>query len=126
MKKLMILLLVLFSSQLFAGMSNEELTSIANELNKSTPMMVDKETRLDNVMGFENTLTYYYTLVNYSSQTINSDFGDNMDRILTNKVCSSPDVAIFFKKGVALGFYYNGNDDRFISKVVLTPRTCGY
>jgi len=46
----------------------------ASELNKTCPIMVDKETRLDNTVAMpDNVFQYNYTLVNLEKSQINID-----------------------------------------------------
>src|SRR5213594_3103476 len=56
-----------------AGSVDKMLMQAASETNKSLPMMLDKETRLDaTVAGPGNRFTYSYSLVNYDERTMDT------------------------------------------------------
>ena len=51
------------------------LAEVANEANKSLPMMIDSETRADYTAAISNDIfAYYYTAINYAVNEINIDF----------------------------------------------------
>ncbi len=53
---------------------DQAIVATSSQLNKNLPMMVDKETRLDNTMaGPDKTIIYRYTLVNMSAADVPKD-----------------------------------------------------
>ena len=127
MKKLTILFLLLIPAIVFGKLSNKVLTNAANTVNKTTPYMVDKETRLDSVVGINDTFTYFYTLVNYTSKQLNAKkLEASLKPSITKNACSQPAMAVFFKNGVTINYNYKGKDGGFVLNISITPATCGY
>lgn len=103
------------------------LVQVASEMNKSLPMMVDRETQLYNVGAQENILVYNYILVNYASWEVDkNEFIRVMNPTLTNSACSRPELQTLWKNGISLDYSYSGNDHKFIEKVIVMPSDCGY
>src|SRR5207342_3201144 len=51
---------------------DKAMMTAASELNKTCPIMVDKETRLDNAVALPNNiLQYNYSLINYDKSQVN-------------------------------------------------------
>jgi len=127
MKKIIIITILLIPAIVFSGFSNSELKTVANTVNKMAPKMVDRETRLDRVIGFNNTLTYIYTLINYHSNQLNpAKFKANLKPILIKQACSASAMKIFFQKGTVINYSYFSKDNQFIVNVSISPATCGY
>ncbi len=109
------------------GLSNKILMQISSEINKNTPMMVDKDTRLDNTIGINNKITYMYTLINVEKDELDIDALNNEFSVqLKNKVCSSKDLEIFLKDGVTLVYSYSDKNGLSIKKFNIKPAECGY
>ena len=104
------------------------LVKMADQVNKRLPMNVDKDTRWDNVTPLpDRRFTYNYTFLGRTSKDY--DKQELFQRITNHvkpQVCSSPDMEIFLKNGVSIGYSYRGFDGVFITKVVITPKDCGY
>lgn len=102
------------------------LSYIANDINKDLPMMIDRETMLVTVTPLDDALVYNGVLVNISSQRIDSrQFLLSMKRILTNSVCSEPNMRAFvLNDGVSLHYSYSGNDHIHIGQVAVSPADC--
>src|SRR6266576_2219321 len=62
-----------FTDRLDKAGSMENLLKMAGQLNKSLPMMVDKEMQLTTVTATENALIYNYTLVNTEKANISAE-----------------------------------------------------
>ena len=101
---------------------------MVNETNKQLPMTVDRETRLDNVTPLPNRrFTYNYTLLNVTSKNIDpKEIYENLKKDLQPRVCSTPDLKIYFENKVTIEYSYSGSDNIFITKFVITPKDCGY
>ncbi len=100
------------------------MNSISNEINKSLPMMVDKDTRLESTIGKKGVLEYHYNLLNTKSNDINLSQLNSFTKSLKNKVCSNPDTKSFLGRSISLSYVYYGNDDTFITKIIVTPEDC--
>lgn len=95
----------------------------ASEINKSCPMMVDQETRLDNTVALpENIFQYNYTLINMEKAT--TDIGQlesHVKPILINGVKTNPDMKINRDNKTTMGYYYKDKNGEFLFKILITP-----
>ncbi|WP_250470095.1 MULTISPECIES: DUF805 domain-containing protein [unclassified Caballeronia] len=83
------------------------LVELMNQMNKNTPVMVDKVTRLDNVNGMGRQLTYSYTLVGYKA----SDLDINALRKVmlpraSNFVCKGDTMKVFVENDIPVTYLY--------------------
>jgi hypothetical protein len=105
-----------------SGIGEQQLIETVNEINKSLPMVVDKEIRLDTVTADPGKkITCVYTLMNYSSiepipEFILPDF--------KKKACANEDVKYFLSRNVHVSFRYQGNDGGLICEVDVAPSDC--
>lgn len=103
------------------------LITVANQVNQQMPMTVDADTRWDNITaGQGKRLTYNYTIVTSTSGEIDRTKIQPFFTKIKAGVCSSPDMAIFFKNGVTVAYSYRTSDGVFLSKLDITPKDCGY
>jgi hypothetical protein len=102
---------------------DEQLMAIASELNKSCPIMVDSETRLDNSIGGpDKSFTYNYTLINYSKEEIDIDyFLSTLRPSILNNVKTNPDLATFRDKKIEMKYSYKDKNGVFITKIIIKP-----
>ena len=120
---------VLFSVIYFISSCSAEtsfakvMSQSANELNKSCPMMVDKDTRLDNAIAIEDkTFQYNYTLINLNKSTLDiENFRSYMKPIIVNSVSSNPDLKIYRDNNVTMSYYYKDKNGEFLTKIEVTP-----
>ena len=119
---------IAFQSPAQAEISNisEILVQTADMMNQTLPMMVDRDTRWDSSFaGPGKTLSYKYTLVNYSANQIDgTQFARNIQPTLTNMVCTNPATQIFPDNGVLLNFNYYDKTSNLIARVKVTPSDC--
>lgn len=109
------------------GLSDKLLMEISNKINKNLPMMIDKNTRIDSTLGFNNKLTYRYTLVNLVKKDLDIEtWKRDVLPMLKNSVCTSEDLKIFFIDGVTIVYSYSDKKGRFLSKFLFNPPDCGY
>ncbi len=103
------------------------LSQVASKLNESLPMSVDKDTVLKNVAPYPDGLVYNYILVNYSFQDVNPDIlANNLYPIVKNQACSEPGMQFFWENDISVYYSYFGNDNKFITRFVVSPSDCGY
>ena len=90
----------------------------ASELNKSCPMMVDQDTRLDNAIALpENVFQYNYTLVNLTKDELDLEkFTAYMEPQITNNVKPNPDLKIYKDNQVTMKYYYKDKNGEFVAK----------
>lgn len=108
--------------------SENFLHQVANMMNQRLPVMVDRDTRWDaSYAGPGKSLSYNYTLVNYSAANIDGSlFARNAHILLTERVCNEPSTVIFPQEGVLLNFNYYDNTRNLIARVKVQPSDCGY
>jgi hypothetical protein len=108
--------------------SQEFLDKIAADINRSVPVMIDKETELMPAAGAPGMLIYNYRLVNYSvAQVDYSKFSAGAKERIKWGVCNRPETRDdFLKKGVTLRYSYFDKDKRHIATVDVTPKDCGF
>jgi hypothetical protein len=108
--------------------SQARLSRIAAELNRSVPFMIDKETELTVVEGYEAMLIYKYRLVPYSVRQLDHErFAAGAKQRVTQGACSEPVMRDdYLKKGVTLRYSYFDKDNQHIATVDVTPADCGF
>jgi hypothetical protein len=108
--------------------SAERLSRIAAELNRSVPVMIDKETELTLVEGHEAMLIYKYRLVLYSVRQLDHErFAAGVKQRVTQGACNQPEMrGDYLKKGVTLRYSYFDKDKQHIATVDVTPADCGF
>jgi len=105
------------------GALQSVLDKVANELNSKTPMMVDSETRLDNVVSIRKTLRYNYTLINFSNNDISAErIQSVLNETVTNKVCSS--MKNLISLGATIEYAYYENRGNLITIISIPPTKC--
>lgn len=104
------------------------LRQMTDQLNTKMPMSVDRDTRLDNILaGPGARFTYNYTIVSAPFRDIDRQHFMNYLQIhIKAGVCSNPDMQIFFKNKVVVGYSYRASDGLFIAKLDISPKDCGY
>src|SRR5688572_1527845 len=83
------------AQQMFKAPSfDKAMMEAASELNKTCPIMVDQDTRLDNAVALPgNIFQYNYTLVNYEKSELNIDTVKKyIEPGLINSVKTNPDL----------------------------------
>ena len=108
--------------------SAERLRKIAAELNRSVPVMIDKETELSAVEGHEAMLIYKYRLVPYSvTQMDHTRFAAAVRQKVSQGACNRAETRDdFLKRGVTLRYSYFDKDKVHIATVDVTPADCGF
>ena len=104
------------------------LSRIAAEINRSVPVMIDKETELTVVEGHEGMLIYKYRLVPYSVQQLDhAKFAARAKQKVAQGACNQPEMRDdYLKKGVTLRYSYFDKDKQHIATVDVTPADCGF
>ena len=118
-----ILVAVLVRQLFFSTTFDKELMKVAGEMNKSCPVMVDSETRLDNTMALpENVLRYNYTLINMTSDMIDvENLKSNLEPMILNQVKTNPDLKLFRDHRTTMSYSYKDKEGRFILQIDITP-----
>jgi hypothetical protein len=108
--------------------SQERLSRIAAEINRSVPVMIDKETELTVVEGYEAMLIYKYRLVPYSVKQLDHvKFAAGAKQRVAQSACNQSEMRDdYLKKGVTLRYSYFDKDKQHIATVDVTPADCGF
>jgi hypothetical protein len=108
--------------------SQAHLSKVAAELNRSVPVMIDKETELLPSQGLDGMFIYNYRLVSYSAAQIDAKkFAAGAKQRLVQGACHTPETRDdFLKKGVTLRYSYYDKDKQPIATVDVTPSDCGF
>lgn len=107
---------------------NEALRLAARQVNQSTPIMVDENTRMDTAtIGPGLRMTYHYTLPRYSSRDIEPAWlYQNLRPVVKTSVCNNKKMQLSLKHGVTYVYSYAGNDGTKISSFEIKGIDCGY
>ena len=103
---------------------DQALVTTANQTNKTLPMMVDKETRLDATMAAPNkTFVYHYTLVNLNAADVPKD---RLITVLRPKVLANyktnPGLNSFRNNGVTMDYQYSDKSGVFVGEFTVGPK----
>jgi len=102
---------------------DKQMMQTASELNKSCPIMVDSETRLDNAMALpENTFQYNYTLVNMNKEEMNVSEAENfLQPNILNSIKTNPDLKAFRDNNVTMVYNYKDSNGEHLFKLIFEP-----
>ena len=102
---------------------DQAMMQAASEINKSCPIMVDRETRLDNAVALpENVFQYNYTLVNMEKATMDIEgLQNNLRPTVINFVKTNPDMKINRENKTVMAYYYKDKNGEFLFKILVTP-----
>jgi hypothetical protein len=95
----------------------------ASELNKTCPITVDKETRLDNAIALpDNTFQYNYTLVNMLKDSIDVEgIQKQLEPSVVNIVKTNPGMKNFRENNVRVQYAYKDKNGVFLFQIDVTP-----
>ena len=113
-----------FTAGVNEGAIEETLKQVAEDINKTTPMMIDKETRLDSAFFLSShQIVYLYTLVNYSAEQISWDqiAAENSQR-LTTYACST--MPFLMSKNIEVVYRYRSKDGRVLGDILVDSNRC--
>lgn len=121
MKKLLPALLIVATMASCQQVIDAKLTAVANEFNKNCPMLVDKETRLDNLMAMPGkTLQYNYTLVNYNKADIDTvKLKEAIMPGMVQMMKTSPELKYMRDNNVKMKYYYKDKTGAYLMTIQL-------
>ncbi len=108
--------------------SEQFLSKLASEMNKKTPIVVDKETELISTVGLQGVFVYNYRLVNMEATRLDSGrlLSSIRDQIQA-VACTTPQTRdTFLKKGVILRYSYYDKKRAHIGSIDVRPTDCGF
>jgi hypothetical protein len=112
------------AQSLFSGSSslNKHMMRVANELNKSLPVMVDSKTRLDNVSVLPGDIFQYnYTLFVKINEADTTTIKKRMEPVILNTVKTSPEMKYQREHKWTLNYYYRNNAGHYLFSISITP-----
>ena len=97
---------------------------MASEINKSCPIMIDSETRLDNAIALPNkVLQYNYTLVNMLKDSVNTDeMKSILEPVIINFVKTNPDMKPLRDINTTVNYYYKDKTGVYLFTVSVEPK----
>ena len=102
---------------------NKAMTKIAAEINKESPMMVDADTRLDNVIVLPgNVFQYNYTIINADVEDVDVQvLKDYLEPIITNAVSTDPQMQYQRDYKTTMNYNYKDMNGRHMFLISVTP-----
>jgi len=102
---------------------NKTLMQAAGNANRNLPIMLDSETRLDNMMSTDNkTFQYTYTLVNMETGKVDTTVMKNRaEPYIINTVKTSPEMESQRQQEITFVYYYKDKNGNYLFSVVVTP-----
>jgi hypothetical protein len=100
-----------------------ELMQMANEMNKTCPVMVDAETQLDNGMAIsKNTFQYNYTLVNMERAKIDTnEFKSYMLPNIIGPLRTNPQMKYFRDNKITMNYKYVDRKKEHVMIISISP-----
>jgi ribosomal protein L37E len=102
---------------------DKEMMKYASEFNKSCPIMIDAETRLDNIVSISsNTVLYNYSLINMDKTDIDTVMMKSMlEPNMINLVKTNPDMKFFRDHKTTMKYSYKDKNGIYICAIAITP-----
>ena len=98
----------------------------AAERNSRLPIMLDENTRFDEVIVEGKIITYRHTVVSHSAIELDMNtFQSIMHEKLTKEQCPKEEIIEMLENGIEYQYLYFGNDGGLVSAVRISPITCG-
>lgn len=102
---------------------DSSLTAMSHEINKQCPILVDRETRLDNAAVLpDKVFQYNYTLINLSKEQVDVDEAQKViEPNLISAIKNNPDMKDFRDNKVKIIYSYRDKNGQFLFKILITP-----
>jgi hypothetical protein len=103
----------------------DTLKKMAIEINSQTPFMMDTETKFISAMALQKTINFAMRLINFNSMEVDAKELNRYVWANVNDIaCKNKATKNLIDWGVSYVYIYFGNDDRFITRVVLNEYNC--
>lgn len=133
-----LILMIILSSEYFfkrmyhSNMNSEDsvlvdkqLLAISSQTNENLPIMIDRDTRLDSTSVIEDSFVYNYTIINYSSEDINSkELSSNIQPQLFNRVCTNSSMKVFRDLKVKIVYKYHDKTGNYVTDISVDTKKC--
>lgn len=102
---------------------DQVMIQMSSEMNKSCPIMIDANTRLDNTVALaNNTFQYNYTLINNEKATSDAKrMKEFLEPTIVNIVKSNPELKFQRDHGTTLNYNYKDKNGVFLFNISVTP-----
>jgi hypothetical protein len=102
---------------------DKALVEMSSEINKSLPMMIDANTRLDNVTAlFDKTVLYNYTLIGLEPASMDTVLVKQiLEPQILNTAKTNPDMKYFRENDVTMKYCYRDEYGNYLFSLVITP-----
>lgn len=99
------------------------LLQAAKEVNKSSPLMVDNETRLDSASILpDNIFQYNYTLINALKEDVDTEqLKDFLEPQITRQIAKNEQLKMFRDREVTMAYRYNDRKGVFLFEIQVGP-----
>tara|TARA_Y100001980_G_C14466208_1_gene247213 strand:- start:85 stop:477 length:393 start_codon:yes stop_codon:yes gene_type:complete len=125
MKKTFFLIFILTNCNLINAPEDFQsvLTITSQKINQKCPMVVDKNTQLDNTVVLSNKkIQYNYTLINNLAEDFDNDYLNNeFTPSLILQVKTNPGLKLFRDNDVTFSYYYQDKNGKFVLNTIITP-----
>jgi hypothetical protein len=101
------------------------LESLVLEANNNFPVMLDSETRLEQLSSEGKTISYHYTMVNFMSSMLNEEkFMAAMVPNLIKQMCSNSTLRTYMDMGAHFEHVYRGKDNMEVATIPVVKTDC--
>ena len=107
------------------------LSAAASEMNAGLPMMVDRATELMHVVGFKDTFTYNYRLVELTAADVEGLFTDDFGMIgeirpdAVRQACSTPVTREgLLDRGITMQYAYHDQNREYLTAYTISLEDC--
>ncbi len=103
----------------------QTLRNMALEMKSQMPMMLDAETRMDNVIALRKTINFYMTVVNHKASDVDPNSIEEVALENLNQIaCRNKATRDLIDAGVTYVYIYTGNDGLLITSVAYNEYEC--
>lgn len=108
---------------IFKPSIDKVMLNVAMQMNESCPMMVDDETRLDNVVAMPgNIFQYNYTLIHVEKASADIDeLTSYLQTSITNDVKTNPDLQIYRDNQTTMTYNYRDKNGKSLTVISVAP-----
>ena len=102
--------------------SEKFLMNIANSLNKTLPMRLDKYTILNNVYVSKANINYVY-MTNVTPKIFNK-IKNKLKYKITSSICNIKNIKLFLDAGIVITYKYYDTNAHFLGKFNIVKKDC--
>lgn len=102
---------------------DKAMMEMASEINKTCPVMIDAETRLDNAISLpKNIFQYNYTILNIDKASTDTlEMRKYLEPTITNSIKTSPLMKFQRDNKMTINYYYKDKAGSFLLLISVTP-----